>query len=89
MGPDDELNNLIKAYKEDINIDKVVQRRLQDKMEKNVFIKKTLSNLLLTMLGFSCLAPSIEFQLTVVVFLVIINLIYFYLYQKRQREKNV
>ncbi|MFX0102464.1 MAG: hypothetical protein ACFFCS_23055 [Candidatus Hodarchaeota archaeon] len=90
MGPDDELLNLIKAYKEDINVDKIINRRLADKMEKNVFIKETLSNLLLTMLGLSFLTQdNPTLQITIVAFLVAINLIYFYIYRKKQKTKDV
>ncbi len=87
MKEDEQLKGLIKEYIEDINTDKIMQDRLEEKMEANEFSKEITSNLLLSLLGLSFLANSPPLSLTVIVSFILINVFFFYSRRKKLKEK--
>ena len=88
MDEDDDLNNLIEEYIQDIETDRIIKEKLEESLEKSEFLKEITSNLLITLLGLSLLASSPGFQWIVVGVLIVINIYYIYGKMKKSRKKE-
>lgn len=88
MKEDDDLRKLIEEYQQDINTDRIIQKRLEETLERGEFFKEITSNLLLTFLGVSLLTDFPPIQWTVVGVLIAINVYYFYKRRKTIKKRT-
>jgi hypothetical protein len=83
---DDELKHLIDEYLQEIDIDRIIQEKVENSMEKGEFIKDITTNLLLTLLGLSIIADWAPFQWGLIVVFIIINVYYFYIKTRKKKK---
>ena len=88
MDEDDDLNNLIEEYIQDIETDRIIQEKLEQSLEKGEFLKEITSNILITLLSLSLLANSPSIQWIVVGILIFINIIYVYTRWNKFKKKK-
>ncbi|MBD3351133.1 MAG: hypothetical protein GF364_06580 [Candidatus Lokiarchaeota archaeon] len=86
MEADEELENLITEYLQDIDTDRIVQERKEDSLQASEFIKEIISNIMLTLLSLSLLADNAILQWIIVGVLVAINVFYIYMRKKKKNE---
>ncbi|MFX1236277.1 MAG: hypothetical protein ACFFAS_02090 [Promethearchaeota archaeon] len=84
---DEEIKKLVDEYTQEIETDRIIQERLEERMEKSEFLKEMTTNLLLTLLGVSFWANEPILQGVVIGVFIAINLLYIYLRAKRYRKK--
>ncbi len=87
MGQDEDITKLIKEYGQDIETDRIIRERLEEKMQKGEFLKEMTTNLLLTLLGVSFWADTPWLQGVVIIVFIAINIFYIYLRAKRSKRK--
>ncbi|MCP4761368.1 MAG: hypothetical protein GY870_06275, partial [archaeon] len=76
-------------YIQDIDTERIIQDRLEEKMERNEFIKETMSNLMLTLLGLSFLADDNLLKILMVFIFIGVNIWTFYVRRKKMKEKKI
>lgn len=84
---DDEIENLISEYLQEIDTDRIIQEKVKSSLEKGEFVKDMTTNLLLTLLGLSIIADWAPFQWAIIGVFVIINA--YYLYIKTRKTKKI
>ncbi|MBN1803456.1 MAG: hypothetical protein JW891_18245 [Candidatus Lokiarchaeota archaeon] len=84
---DEDMTKLIKEYAQDIETDRIIKERLEEKMQKGEFLKEMTTNLLLTLLGVSFWADTPWLQGGVIAVFISINIFYVYLRAKRTKKK--
>ncbi|UYP43857.1 hypothetical protein NEF87_000142 [Candidatus Lokiarchaeum ossiferum] len=89
FGENAELDVLIDQYLEEINTNKIIDEKIDENIEKGEFIKETISNILLTLLGLSFLAEETWLKGLLVGTFVIVNSIAFLIRRKKLKERKI
>ena len=89
FGENADLDALIEQYLEEINTNKIIEERIDENIEKGEFIKETMSNILLTLLGLSFLAENTYLKGILVGIFVVVNSVAFLIRRKKLKERKI